>query len=199
MPAKVVLSPTQRYSYADYLTWLDDARREIIGGLVTLMNPAPSMPHARIAFKTAHRLQTIIESRCGKCEVFMAPFDVRLPVNGETRDEEIFTVVQPDICVICDPSKLDEHGCLGAPDLVVEILSPSTSKRDRNTKFELYERSGVREYWIASPEGFWVRVFRLQPNGRYDEPGTLYEETSPQPITSVVFPDEKFPVASFFE
>jgi Uma2 family endonuclease len=101
-------------------------------------------------------------------------FNVRLPTDGETADDEIYNVVQPDICVICDPAKLDERGCIGAPDLIVEVISFSTSKKDLNQKFFLYEKSGVREYWVVYPNDKAVIVFLLQPDGKYDE-GTAYE------------------------
>ena len=115
-----------------------------------------------------------IKHRKGKCKIYTAPFDVRLPVNGETADDKIYNVVQPDICVVCDKSKLDEKGCIGAPDLVVEVNSPSTSKRDLNQKYNLYETSGVREYWVVFPEAKAVTVFLLQANGKFDD-GTTYE------------------------
>lgn len=99
---------------------------------------------------------------------------MRLPKNGETADNKIYTVVQPDICIICDKSKLDERGCLGAPDMIVEILSLSTQKYDLNEKFNLYEAAGVKEYWVVSPKEKGVNVFILQPDGKYDN-GTVYE------------------------
>ena len=115
----------------------------------------------------------LIKRNKGDCEVFAAPFDVRLPKNGETEDNQIYTVVQPDICVVCDPSKLDERGCLGAPDLVVEIQSHATAKYDVTAKFDLYEASGVREYWVVYPYEDVIEVFLLQPDGKYDD-GTKY-------------------------
>jgi Uma2 family endonuclease len=117
----------------------------------------------------------------GRCKVYTAPFDVRFPKNGETADDKIDTVVQPDICVVCDLSKLDEYGCCGAPDMIVEILSPSTAKKDLTEKFDLYEEQGVKEYWIAHPKDKAVSVFILQENGKYDE-GTLYERSGKIPV-----------------
>jgi Uma2 family endonuclease len=110
----------------------------------------------------------------GLYEVFTAPFDVRFPRKGETADDKIDTVVQPDICVVCDLSKLDDRGCCGAPDMIVEILSPSTSKKDFTKKFTLYEESGVKEYWIVHPKEQAINVFLLQEDGKYDE-GATYE------------------------
>ena len=118
-------------------------------------------------------LRNIIKKHKGKCEIFPAPFDVRLPKNGEKEDNRIDTVVQPDICIVCDPAKLDERGCLGAPDFIAEIQSFSTAKYDLNEKLNLYEAVGVREYWVVFTANA-VQVFLLQPDGKYDK-GTLYE------------------------
>jgi Uma2 family endonuclease len=167
------LDLTKRYTYADYYTWWDNTRRELLHGLVRLMSPAPTRRHQETLASLTVELGSIIKNRKGKCTVFQAPFDVRLPKNGEKDDVRIDTVVQPDLCIVCDPSKLDERGCLGAPDFIAEVQSPSTAKYDLNEKFALYETSGVREYWVVFP-GEAVQVFLLQPNGKYDA-GTLYE------------------------
>jgi Uma2 family endonuclease len=138
-----------------------------------MMTPAPKVRHQEVCVNLCGELRHIIKKNNGKCKIFSAPFDVRLPRNGEKEDHLIDTVVQPDICIICDLSKLDERGCLGAPDMVAEIQSFSTAKYDTTQKFELYETAGVREYWIVYPsEG--VEVFLLQPDGKYDR-GTRYE------------------------
>jgi Uma2 family endonuclease len=166
------LDLNKRYTYADYLTWLDDKRRELINGFIKMMStPAPL--HQEISMNLSGKLHHIIRKNNGKCKVYPAPFAVRLPKNGEKEDNRIYTVVQPDICIVCDPSKIDRRGCLGAPDFIVEIQSPSTSKYDLTVKFHLYEASGVREYWIVVPSGT-VQVFLLQPDGKYDS-GTKYE------------------------
>jgi len=175
------LDMNRRYTYADYLTWLDDKSRELIHGFIQMMSPAPRMEHARVNTKILWNLESIVKRKKGKCEVFTAPFDVRLPKRGETTDEKIDTVVQPDICVICDESKLDEGGCCGAPDMIVEILSPSTIKRDVSDKFALYEESGVKEYWIVHPKDKAITIFLLQENGKYDA-GTLYELKGKVPV-----------------
>jgi Uma2 family endonuclease len=164
----------QRYSYADYLTWTDDKMREIINGVVYLFS-APIRSHAEVIPPFMVRAWSHIRKRKGKCKIYTAPFDVRLPINGETDKNKIFNVVQPDICVVCDPSKLDRNGCIGAPDLIVEVNSPSTSKRDLNLKFSLYEKSGVKEYWVVYPNDKAVSVFLLQPDGKYDD-GTTYQD-----------------------
>ena len=174
------LDESKRYTYADYLTWLDDKRRELINGFIHLMS-APMRIHARVSQKLNRVIDGFIEKKKGKCHVYYAPFDVRLPLNDETADDKIYNVVQPDICVICDLSKLDERGCIGAPDLIVEVLSPSTLKYDWNYKFNLYEAAGVREYWIVDPQAKVVNVFLLQSDGKYDL-GTVYNCNQKAPV-----------------
>jgi len=172
------LDESKRYTYADYLTWLDDKRRELINGLIHLMS-APNELHARVSFNWGYWMSNFIRKRKSKCRIYHAPFDVRLPINGETANDKIYNVVQPDICVVCDLSKLDDKGCIGAPDLVVEVSSPSTSQRDLNHKFFLYESSGVSEYWVVYPNDKAVTVFLLQPTGKFDA-GTTYEVINEQ-------------------
>ena len=174
------LDESKRYTYADYLTWLDDKRRELINGFIRLMS-APLSVHAYVSMELSTIIHTFIKKRKGKCRICHAPFDVRLPLNNETADDKIYNVVQPDICVICDLSKLDEKGCIGAPDLVVEVLSPSSFKYDWNYKFNLYEAAGVREYWIVDPKAKTVNAFLLQPDGKYDL-GTVYECNQKAPV-----------------
>jgi len=164
---------TQRYTYADYLTWADDKMREIIDGFVYFFS-APLRRHAKAVSSFIIKSGSYIHKRKGKCEIYTAPFDVRLPMNGEIADDKIYNVVQPDICVVCDPAKLDDRGCIGAPDLIAEVVSPSTSKRDMNEKFFLYEKVGVSEYWIIHPENKEVTVFILQSDGKYNA-GTTYK------------------------
>jgi Uma2 family endonuclease len=174
------LDVTKRYTYADYLNWLDDKRRELINGFIHLMS-GPMRRHARISLKLSNRIDSFIEMHHGRCHVYHAPFDVRLPLYGSTDDDKIYDVVQPDICVICDLTKLDDKGCIGAPDLVVEVLSPSTLKYDWNYKFNLYEAAGVREYWIVDPNTKIFNVFLLQADGKYDL-GTVYEGDQKVPV-----------------
>jgi Uma2 family endonuclease len=174
------LDESKRYTYADYLTWMDDKRRELINGFIHLMS-APIRMHAQISGEFFTFVNNFTKKRKGKCRVFHAPFDVRLPLDNETADDKINNVVQPDICVICDLSKLDYKGCIGAPDLMVEVLSPSTQKYDWNYKYNLYEAAGVREYWIVDPDTERVHVFLLQPDGKYDF-GTFYECNQKAPV-----------------
>jgi Uma2 family endonuclease len=138
------------YSYADYLTWPMDLLAELIHGKVfKKAAAAPKRIHQQVASKLNFKLYQFLEGKM--CQVYPAPFDVRLPKDSK-EDHEIFDVVQPDLCVVCDPSKLDERGCIGAPDLIVEILSPGSSQLELKHKYELYESRGVREYWIIHPE-----------------------------------------------
>jgi len=169
----------KRYTFADYLTWIDDKRRELINGFVNLMTPAPSRIHQRILGSIHGQIWTYLKGK--KCEVYSAPFDVRFPSkNGEVSNDKIYTVVQPDICIICDESKLDDNGCLGAPDLIVEIVSLSSVKKDIEDKFRLYEQSGVKEYWIVQPNDTTLTTFFLE-NGKYQHKG-MFTKGSKVPV-----------------
>ena len=167
------LDLTKHYTYADYLTWADDKVRELIDGVIKTMSPKPKPIHQVTSGLLVSELIYLLKKKKGKCKVY-PDIDVRLPKNGEKEDEKIYTVVSPDISVICDQSKIDDNGCLGAPDMIIEIQSFSTAKYDLTTKFNLYESSGVKEYWVVYPLEKGIEVFLLQPNGKYDE-GTKYE------------------------
>ncbi len=162
------LDLNKRYSYADYLKWQFEEYVELFRGKIMRMSPAPRTKHQLIAgniFSPIHH-----HLRRKSCQVFIAPFDVRLPRKEESQ-KAIYTVVQPDICIICDPQKLDEKGCLGAPDTIIEVLSPGNFTRDMREKFALYEEHGVPEYWIVAPGLKSVATFRLNAEGRYDSAG----------------------------
>jgi len=151
------------YTYADYLTWRLDERVELIKGRIFKMSPAPNRRHQVIARNlTRPILNQFTES---PCQAYFAPFDVRL-IDAKKKkkkpNQEIYSVVQPDICVICDPEKLDDRGCIGAPDWSIEILSPGNNKKEVDNKFRLYEENGVREYWVVYPSEQHVLVFDLQ-------------------------------------
>ena len=154
-----------RYTYADYLQWQFEERLELFKGKIFKLS-APNTKHQEISIRLSNRIFTFLEKN--PCKVFSAPFDVRLPVRNRKKDSEITTVVQPDICVICDQNKLDEKGCIGAPDLVIEILSPGNTEKEVKLKFELYEEAGVKEYWVVYPGEENVAVFILNENGKYD-------------------------------
>ncbi len=144
------LDLTKRYSYADYLTWHFQERVELIRGWIQKMSPAPGTNHQAVSRTIQGEMYNFFKKN--SCQFFDAPFDVRLLDKKKSKeDQEVYTVVQPDLCVICDAKKIDDRGCIGAPDLIVEIVSPGNSKREMKTKYELYEENGVREYWIANP------------------------------------------------
>jgi len=170
----------RRYTYADYCTWDDDKRWELIDGVAyemhagpQAMSPAPFWRHQKISRELSHQLSVFLKGK--PCELFYAPFDVRLDAAG---DDD--TVVQPDIVVVCDRSKLGGTGCSGAPDLVIEVLSPSTARHDKWVKFNLYQRAGVREYWIADPDSKTVTVHTLK-EGEYIT--RAYGDTQSAPVS----------------
>jgi len=158
------LDLNKNYTYADYLTWQFKERVELIKGKIFKMSPAPGTDHQTILTSVFRDLALFVKGE--SCRVFSAPFDVRLPVSNEKGKED--TVIQPDICVICDLSKLDQKGCKGAPDLIVEIVSKSSVKKDLHEKFELYQQSGVQEYWVVQPGDRVVTIYTLNQHGVYE-------------------------------
>ena len=139
-----------KYSYADYLTWQFEEVVELINGKIfKKAAAAPKRIHQRVSVKLAAKLYQFLEGK--RCQVYAAPFVVRFSKDSK-EDHQIFNVVQPDLCVICNPEKLDERGCLGAPDLIVEILSPGNTKTELKFKYQLYESHGVTEYWVIHPD-----------------------------------------------
>ena len=152
---------SKRYSYADYLTWQFKDRVELIKGWIHRMSPAPLDQHQRILTALFVEVGSFFKRR--GCQVRAAPYDVRLPDSKKSTDDaQIFTVVQPDICVICDTSKIDRRGCIGAPDWVIEILSAGNTKTEMQDKFDLYQENGVKEYWIVQPEFESILQFVLK-------------------------------------
>ena len=147
------------------------------------MSPAPALEHQRISLDIATSVKIVLKGK--PCEVFAAPFDIFFPETEDQDINDVVTVVQPDISVICDKGKLISRGCFGAPDLLIEILSPSTMKKDLSQKFDLSQNSGVREYWIVDPGNKFVRVYQLKEDGLYDD-GILYAEESCVVISSVL-------------
>ena len=185
-------SYTGKYSYADYLTWELDEMVEIIKGRLFKMTAAPSRIHQKIAGKLHYHLYSFLTG--SPCEVYIAPFDVRLP-RVSPKDEDIYTVVQPDISVICDKEKLDEAGCLGAPDIIVEILSPGNNQKELQNKYEVYQESGVKEYWIIQPIEQTLLIYTLQ-NGRYVSSRLM---TSGDVVTSSVLLGFSLDLEDFFK
>lgn len=156
----------KKYTYADYLTWQFEDMVELIRGKIFKMSPAPGTSHQRISGNLFSSIHHYLKKK--PCSVFSAPFDVILPLPpAQQTADKIDTVVQPDICVICDPAKIDERGCKGAPDWIIEILSKSTAQKDFTDKFDLYQHAGVKEYWIVSPNDQHVLAYTLDDNGTY--------------------------------
>ncbi len=162
----------QIYTYGDYRKWPDDERWELIEGTAWNMSPAPTRFHQGILGGLFQQIKNHIDNK--ECEVYAAPFDVLLPALGEIEEDDVTSVVQPDISVICDPGKLTDKGCTGAPDWIVEVLSPSTSKKDFNNKMALYEKHGVREYWIVDPGNKFVHMYLLGDDSEYPENPDIY-------------------------
>lgn len=168
-----LLKKGNNFTYGDYINWPDDERWELIDGYAYNMSPAPSRRHQQISRELEIPIGVFLADK--PCEVYDAPFDVRLPEADED-DEDIYTVVQPDIVVVCDEKKLDDKGCRGAPDLIIEILSPATSAKDMKIKLALYERHGVKEYWVVHPTDNIIMVFKLDKKKMYGKPVVYSEE-----------------------
>lgn len=154
------------HTYADYLGWPEDVRYELIDGVAYLMGPAPLRVHQELVGEIFRQAANALEGK--PCRAFVAPFDVRLP-KGDEADELVDTVVQPDVLVVCDQAKLDTRGMRGAPDWVVEVLSPASSSHDQTVKLAAYERAGVPEVWLVHPTDRVVTVYRLA-GGVYGRP-----------------------------
>ena len=156
--------PAYTYTYADYLEWKFKERLELFRGKIFKL-AAPNTLHQVVGGNLYSAWRDFLKEKT--CRVFIAPFDIRLPAKNRKKDDEITTVVQPDVCIVCDPSKVDARGVCGAPDLVVEILSPGNSKKEIHLKYELYEEAGVKEYWIINPAEENLVVFLLDQNGKF--------------------------------
>jgi Uma2 family endonuclease len=180
------------YIYADYVSWPAEERWELIDGVAYDMSAAPSLQHQRVLGALFAQLRQQIGA---PCEVLLSALDVRLPEQNAAEDERTETVVQPDILVVCDPEKLDDRGCLGPPDLIVEILSPHTAFKDMSEKVQLYERHGVREYWIVNPVAQYVLLFVLGDQGTFDPPSSY---RNPASFQSTAFPDIHIELSKVF-
>lgn len=152
------------YTYADYLQWKFEERLELFKGKIFKL-AAPNTKHMVVGRNLFLQIGNYFKNTT--CFAFITPFDVRLPVKNRKKDNEITTVVQPDLGVVCDRSKIDERGCCGAPDLVVEILSPGNSEKEVQLKFELYEEAGVKEYWLINPVEENMVVFVLGDDAKF--------------------------------
>ncbi len=159
------LDTNKIYSYADYLLWRFSERVELIKGKIFRMSPAPTSQHQQIVSTLNFYFYKFVMGT--GCKVFPAPFDVRFSRFSSESEKDVVSVVQPDITVVCDQGKLDEKGCNGAPDLIVEVVSKSSVSKDLHEKFELYESAGVREYWVVQPNDNTLTIFTLGENGSY--------------------------------
>ena len=153
------LDLTKTYTYADYLLWQFSERVELIKGFILKMSPAPSSNHQSVSYNLTDCFAQNFRRK--PCRVFVAPFDVKLPIKSAKKDT---TVVQPDLCVICDETKIDDNCCVGVPDLMVEIISPKNRKHDVQTKFNLYLEAGVKEYWLIDPQERMILIYTLNNN-----------------------------------
>jgi Uma2 family endonuclease len=181
-----------QYTYGDYLKFEYDHMVELIRGKIYRMTPAPASYHQDISGEIFTFFKIYLKGKT--CKIYNAPFDVVLPVENQKKNTAT-TVVQPDICIICDLTKIDAAGCTGAPDLIVEILSPSTSNKDLNDKYSIYEESGVSEYWIVMPNEKLVEVFYLE-NGRYSR---IKVYTQDEKISPILFPDLEIDLVEVFK
>lgn len=187
------------FTYADYLTWNFKERIELIKGKIFKMSPAPTALHQRISVNIETEISIFLKGK--KCKMFHAPIDVRLngkPFrNRKLRDDEITTVVQPDIIVVCDEEKLRDERCVdGAPELVIEILSPGNTRTETKYKFDLYEENGVEEYWVVYPEFKQIHVFLLNEAEEYGKP-MIYEAN--ENIRSTVLKGLRIPTNDIFK
>lgn len=157
----------QKYTYADYLTWPDEERWEIIDGVPYSMSGASDL-HQKVLRELLTEFNIYLRGK--KCQIFSSPFDISLPVNQLDEDNKIYNVVQPDLLVVCDNDKISRKGCKGPPDIAIEILSPSTASKDCIKKRELYEKNGVKQYWIVDPQDREIFVFKLKENSIYGNP-----------------------------
>lgn len=187
------------YTYSDYLKWNFEEsgisqRIELIKGKIFKMSPAPSRKHQESLRFIFSKLDRFLEK--SPCRLYTAPFDVRLTPRKADNRNKVHTIVQPDLCVVCDLDKLDDAGCVGAPDLIVEILSPGNSRKEMKEKFEVYEENGVKEYWLVYPHDEYVMVYTLNEAGKFIGSKPLVADEF---ITSSVLVGIEIPVAEVFE
>ncbi len=184
---------TKQYSYAEYLKWEFKERIELIKGYLYKMSPAPARRHQELVWNFSMQIDKYLRNK--PCKAYFAPFDVRLPRNINDKDSPKITVLQPDICIVCDLSKLDDKGCDGAPDLIIEVLSPGNSDKEMKLKYDVYEEAGVREYWIVQPEYRNVLIYVLDDSGKFVGKHPL---TASDFLTPTIFPDFQIDLSEAF-
>jgi Uma2 family endonuclease len=184
-----------KYSYADYLSWRFEQFVELIHGKIYPI-AGPNEFHQRLITKLSFQMYSYFENKDG-CMVYPAPLDVQIPDQSQKNEnKDVHTVVQPDICLVCDLNKLDKRGCLGAPDLVVEILSKGSAKKDMSTKFTLYQESGDKEYWIVEPSEKNVILYHSDENKQFVAKKPFVED---QIMRSIEFPELAIDLSKVFE
>lgn len=190
------LDLTKQYSYAEYLSWQFAERIELLKGFIKKM-AAPTPYHQEVSMELATYFKNYLVRKGRVCKIFAAPFDVRFYnyAKSAVADKDIYTVVQPDLCVICDKSKIDNKGCLGAPDLIIEILSESNARTDLKDKYELYQENGVKEYWIVFPVEKMVQKFLLADQ-KYQMEGMYLSD---EKICPTLFPDLEIDLEKVFQ
>lgn len=171
----------ERHTYKEYAVWPEGERWELIDGVAFAMSPAPAQKHQALVTEFCRQISNFLQEK--PCRLYVAPFDVLLPDSSDQDDDEVPTVVQPDIIVVCDRSKLSEKGCRGAPDWILEILSPSTNVRDQRDKLSLYEKHGVKEYWVVHPADKTVMAYVHGPAGGYGKPRVYGNDEKAEPVT----------------
>ncbi len=189
----ILKEPSAEYTVQDYLSWQFDEMVELIRGKVFRMSPGPQTKHQRVSGFLFNKIYNLTRQKT--CEVFHAPFDVYLPIK-HPKTGKPNTVVQPDITVICDPDKIKEHGCVGSPDMVIEIISPSTRKKDIQIKHELYEECGINTYWLVFPKEEIIEVFELDEHGKYKRVGGFSDDDE---LTPGLFPGLSILVSKVFK
>jgi Uma2 family endonuclease len=184
------------YSYADYLTWQLEGTVELIKGKIMAMVPAPNVKHQRVARNLLRPIDNYLMQK--SCEVFIAPFDIKLYDSRKSKlsDNEVFSVVQPDLCVVCDKEKITEQGCSGAPDWVIEVLSPGNSKKEMQLKYALYQENGVTEYWLVYPYEQAVHQFVLDQNSQKYQLIAMFSVDDK--VTPTLFPELQIDLADVF-
>jgi len=180
------------YTYEEYYTWQFPERVELIDGQLYHLFPGPNAKHQEISMTLSIFWGNFLNGK--KCKVYAAPFDVRFPKRDGSKTN---TVVQPDLCIICDLSKIEDRGINGAPDLVIEILSPSNSKREMTDKFNLYEREGVKEYWLIHPTEKWLMIYNLDNVHKYI--GSKHFTLEDKNVASILFPDFNLDLERLFD
>lgn len=183
--ADAARSVDENWTYGDYRRWPDDERWELIEGVAYLM-AAPSVSHQRMVLHLARLFMDFLEGK--PCEVFVAPLDVLSFASGEENEDDCSTVVQPDLLVLCNKSGLNAKNLHGLPELVVEVLSPSSSRKDQHEKFSLYEKRGVKEYWVVDAEAEWICLYVRSAKGKLVEAGLRSRTGERSPLASVLLP-----------